>query len=209
MGFSKALVSALICLTLLLAGCSLSDGNGGGGNNDKGPVQAVFIGSSQLNDWTFSTSFPNNNYVKKAVLSDTSTEMLARFQADVVTPKPPRVVIWAGENDVDRGMALSTTQSNITQMHQMASAASIAVVLCTIPPKAGADAVQNPAIVTLNTWIKSYAADHNIAVADFYPVLVDANGDLKADYASGTEHLTAAAYQVITPIVQAAITAAK
>lgn len=208
MGFVKTLVSALICLTLLQAGCSLGDGSSGG-NNDKGPLQAVFIGSSQLNDWTFSVSFPNNNYVKKAVLSDTSTEMLARFQTDAVNPKPQVIVIWAGENDVDRGMPLSTTQSNVTQMRQLAVAASIPVVICTIPPKAGTDAVQNPTIVTLNSWLKSFAASNNVPVADFYPVLVDANGELKAEYASGTEHLTAAAYQAITPVVQAAISAAK
>lgn len=193
-------------IVLFLASCG-SDGSSGDHHNT--PVEAVFIGSSQLNDWIFSESFPNNNYVKKAGLSNTSAEMLARFQTDAISIKPKVIVIWAGENDIDRAMTLSETQSNITQMKQLAAAANIKVVLCTLSPKKGTEAVQNPTIVTLNTWIREFGTTTNTAVADFYPVLVDDNGELATQYARDNEHLTTAAYHAITPIVSAAIAQAQ
>lgn len=202
----KALVLHLVVsFVLALAGC----GSDGGSQQRSEAVEAVFIGSSQTSDWILSQSFPGRNFVKKAVLSDTSADMLARFQRDVIDVKPKVVLIWAGENDVDRRLPLATSQANITAMRQMAADASIRVVLGTVPPKGGSDAFQNPTIVNLNAWIRSYGTSSGTSVADFYAVLVGPSGEIKAEFANGTEHLSDSAYAAITPVASAAITHAE
>ncbi|HWR36957.1 MAG TPA: GDSL-type esterase/lipase family protein [Clostridia bacterium] len=201
---AKFCVAILLILELFALGC----GGGSGNSTRSQPVEVVFIGSSQTVDWQLPQSFPGKNYVKKGRLSDASADMLARFQTDVVGLKPRVVVIWAGENDIDRQLPLAQLQANIDAMRQQAATANIGVVFGTVPPKTGTDANQNPAIVEFNDWLRSYVASNKVQLADFYALLVDSAGMIKPEFANGTEHLTPAAYEVITPIAAAAIAAA-
>jgi lysophospholipase L1-like esterase len=203
-----------IVLGLAVALVFLSQSGCGGSSTEQNrnrsrDLEAVFIGSSQLSHWSLSESFPDRNFIRKAVSGDTSVEMLARFKTDVLDLKPQVAVIWAGENDIDKGVSLSTTQANIIAMRQQAVGAGIRVVLCTVPPKSGGSASQNPKIVAFNDWLRSLGATNAIPIADFYAVLVNTDGQLKPEFADGDEHLTQAAYTVVTPIVAAAIATAE
>jgi lysophospholipase L1-like esterase len=164
----------------------------------------VFIGSSQLLEWKFSDTFPNRNFVKKAVSSDTVDLMLARFQTDVVALKPKVVVIWAGENDIQRAVPLEEIQKNVMAMSDQALQANIRVVLCTLAPKAGPSSVQNPTIVQFNAWLRDFGANPKVT-ADFYQVLADASGNLRPEFAHGDQHFTAEAYVALTPVAVSAI----
>lgn len=172
--------------------------------------EAVFIGSSQLSDWVLKNSFPDKNYERQSGASDTSSDMLARFDSDVIALKPQVVVIWAGENDIDRQLSIDTLHSNIIAMRQKAIAANIRVVLCTVPPKAGTSVDQNPAIAALRDWLISYGASTSTVIADFYAVLSDGSGGIKPEYVqSDGEHLTDAAYAAIAPTTLTAISNAE
>lgn len=197
-------------LAIALAACFLLLGSGCG-NSAGDPPEAVFLGSSTTSNWDLVQSFPVKNYVNKGVIRNDTSDMLARFQPDVINLKPAVVVIWAGENDIQHGVALSTTQANISAMLQKASAAGIRVVFCTVQPKKGSAAVQNPAIEDFNQWLTTFAADNGAKVADYYSVLVDSSGNLTTQYAAAgsNEELSADGYAAITPVAAAAIAAAE
>jgi len=204
---SRIAVPVMAALMLVTLGCGSDSSTKQSQSAD--PPEAVFIGSSQTADWIFSQNFAGKNFVKTGEGSDTSADMLARFKRDVLDLKPRVVVIWAGENDIDRGLPLDQPRNNIAAMRQQAIDAGVRVVLCTLSPKTGASASQNPAIVEFNNLLRKFAADTATALADFYPALIDSNGALKAEFANGQEHLTSAAYAAISPIASAAITAAE
>jgi lysophospholipase L1-like esterase len=209
--YSKYLGFFVAALVLLAAACGAGSDNTTAktGASDPPAVEAVFIGSSQLNDWPLSDDFPGRNFVKKAVLSDTSALMLARFQTDVIALKPQVVVIWSGENDIQRKVPLDQIQQNITAMRDAAVQQKIRVVLCTLGPKAGTSSVENPMVVEFNAWLRDFAGRNSTAVADLYAVLADGQGNLRPEFAKGNDHLTLAAYSALTSIMSAAISQAE
>lgn len=73
---------------------------------------------------------------------NTSAQMLARFQTDVVNYKPRCVAILAGTNDTT---PLSQTLPNIKSMVKQALTAGIVPILATIPPS-GTAAISAPTI---------------------------------------------------------------
>jgi lysophospholipase L1-like esterase len=57
--------------------------------------------------------FPGKNYVNKGYSGDTSADMLARFQKDVVSNHTRVVQIWSGKNDIENSLLMRDLQKNI------------------------------------------------------------------------------------------------
>jgi hypothetical protein len=106
----------------------------------------VFIGDDVTSDWaTTSSAFTQNpNWINKGIPGQTSGQVLARFQTDVIDLHPAIVNIITGTYDVSNPSWVPTcgssstpainTCANITTMVQMATAAGIKVIVGTIPP---------------------------------------------------------------------------
>jgi hypothetical protein len=106
----------------------------------------VFIGDDVTADWaTTSPAFAQNpNWINKGVAGQTSGQVLARFQTDVIDLHPAVVNIITGTYDVSTpGWApecgvgnnpMIATCANLDAMAQMATAAGIKVIIGTIPP---------------------------------------------------------------------------
>ena len=60
-------------------------------------------------------------------------------------------------------------------------------------------------ILTLNAWLKSYAAEVNAIYVDYFSALVDEKGWLKDGLANDGLHPTADGYKIMAPIVSTAI----
>ena len=62
----------------------------------------VFIGDSITEFWErFDLLFfSNNNYINRGISSQTTSQILVRFEEDVIHIKPKKVVILAGINDI-------------------------------------------------------------------------------------------------------------
>jgi lysophospholipase L1-like esterase len=153
-----------------------------------GPV--VFIGDSI----TALFALPNlgqaewsqhSNWTNKGISGQTSGQVLARFETDVVDLKPAIVVILVGTNDVYPGWTAESSEANVEQMVEMATSAGIKVILGTIPPwncvdqavcglasLVDATTSRYARIDEWNAWLKQYAADHEIVVADYWSALV-------------------------------------
>ncbi len=60
-------------------------------------------------------------------------------------------------------------------------------------------------VIQLNAWIKNYAASHNCLYIDYYAAMVDENKGLKSELTYDGVHPNKAGYEVMQPLVEAAI----
>ena len=125
--------------------------------------------------------FQNNGYLDKGVSAENTSQMLARFQKDVVDLKPKVAVIMGGTNDLAQGTDKQQIVSNIGKMAEMASAAGIKVILCTVTPNNDNYSRLNPKnkgphIIELNDLLKEYAASKGFTWCDYWTALVASDG---------------------------------
>lgn len=143
-------------------------------DNHAGAPYAVFIGDSITANWNLDAAFPGVNVVNAGVGGQTSTQILARFDADVIARHPQVVVIEAGTNDLyyDQ-LPQSVTEANITEMVTMARANGIQPILAsTVPVSPAWYATRDPQRVTaLNDWLRSFATDQGVPFLDYYSAL--------------------------------------
>ena len=135
--------------------------------------------------------FAGHGYLDKGISGQNTTQMLARFQKDVIDLTPEAVVIMGGTNDLAQGVTKEDIVANIASMAQMATDAGIKVVLCSVTPCDDSySRLSNPKtkgahIVTLNGMIKSLADSNGYTYCDYWSSLVtDPVNDLslKAEY---------------------------
>ena len=189
--------------TLLLAGC--------GAAVQPAPVPkplntVVFMGDSITRRWDLATYFPGKTYTDVGIEGNTTAQMLARFETDVVAQHPDGVIILGGTNDLYYAEPVDVPEANLQAMCEAARAAGIVPLLSTIMPRGGAAALTNPQIVEVNAWIKAYGQRAGITVADYYPVMVGPDGEVLPGLTSDGIHPTAAGYAVVTPVAAAALT---
>ncbi len=118
--------------------------------------------------------------------ADTTDQMLARFDADVIAYHPAYVVILAGTAHLEPGIGPEAVEPGIAKMCALARSHGITPVMCTIPPDNEAG-VTIQEVNDLNAWITSYAKSHGYHVIDFYSLLNDPHkpGHMLSKYASG------------------------
>lgn len=190
----------LLLASLALLGCSPPE-NG-----------VVFLGDSITNAWgrEFTRQFPGKPYIARGVDGQTTSEMRARFQRDVITLKPRAVVILGGTNDVSGAhgvIPLDVTEQNLAAMAEMAKANGVRVILGSVLPMSISPRGR-ATIVTLNEWIRAYAARLGAEYVDFHSVMRDSSDAMRSDLSVDGIHPTADGYAIMAQRVEAAITAA-
>lgn len=193
------------------------------------PSTVVFIGDSVSEMWGNAQGAPefaqHPNWIDKGISGQTSSQLLARFQTDVIDLHPQIVHILVGTNDVYPGWTVEPSESsagngidssaNVKAMVQMAQANSIRVILATIPPwgcdaanctlaeTADPTASRYDRINAWNAWIEEYAVSQGIPVVDYHSALLAPDGE---HYVPGLTldgvHPSAAGYVVMTPMVE-------
>jgi lysophospholipase L1-like esterase len=182
-----------------------------------GEQRVVFYGNSITESWAkfFPTQFPGKPYIGRGISGQTTPQLLIRLRQDVVELKPAAVVILAGTNDIAGNTGPSTLEmieGNIVSMVEIAKANGIAVVLSSVLPvydypwKRGLEPARK--IVTLNAWLKNYAATHDVVYVDYHSSMVDEREGLPARFSSDGVHPNEAGYLVMAPLVEAGITQA-
>lgn len=115
--------------------------------------------------------------VNAGISGNTTAQMLARVQTDVVAYKPAVCVVLGGTNDSAAPVSLANFASNITGIVVALRKAAILPVLCTIPTINSAP--QRAIIIGYNNWLRRYASQQGITLLDYYPQTVDpATGNL-------------------------------
>ena len=132
--------------------------------------------------------FAGNGYIDKGISGQNTTQMLERFQKDVVDQNPKVVVIMGGTNDLAQGVSKDEIVDHILSMASMAEGAGIKVVLCTVTPNNDYYSKLDPHekgthIIALNEMLHEQATFRHYAWCDYWSALVADDGlSLKEEY---------------------------
>lgn len=175
--------------------------------------RVVFMGDSITQLWGLAE--PQDfgpSRVNRGISGQTTPQMLLRFKQDVLALKPAAVHILAGINDVAGNTGPTTledVQNNIMSMVELAKAHGITVILATpLPADRFSWAPQMkpaPTIIAYASWVRQYAAEQNLILADYYPILATPTGGLKPDLGPDGVHPNKAGYALMKPILEAAV----
>jgi lysophospholipase L1-like esterase len=180
----------------------------------QGEKRVVFMGNSITEGWgtIMPDFFTGKPFINRGISGQTTPQMVIRFHPDVVNLKPSVVVILAGINDIAGNTGPSTQQmieDNLAAMVEIAQANGIRVVLSSVLPafdfpwKPGMQPAEK--VVSLNNWIKSYAAKHNCVYLDYYTPMADERKGLRSAYTTDGVHPNLAGYKIMAPLAEKAI----
>jgi GDSL-like Lipase/Acylhydrolase family len=154
----------------------------------------VFMGDSITAYWPL---LDNN----QGIPGNHASEMLARFQTDVMGHGYARVVILAGTDDIVLPIAASSDALNqIASMAQMASGAGMQVILCEVTPLVG-DSYLNAEVVTFNAALINFAATNNYLLVDYYTPMARQPQYFNSD----AIHPNAAGYTVMEAVLSSVL----
>lgn len=139
--------------------------------------------SVSISDWTeFSANATIKNTLltgaahrlyKAGISGNTTAQMLARFDNDVLGHDTDILIINGGVNDVYYDTAASVITSNIAGMVAAANAAGIYTVVGTVTPRGSGTAPQKATINEVNEWIRANSSVLGYQCADNYSVVED------------------------------------
>lgn len=174
----------------------------------------VFMGNSITDHWAqlHPQFFANHNYVARGISGQTSSEMLVRFQADVIDLTPRVVIILAGANDIAQNNGYISEEhilQNIKSMCELAQAHGIQPAVCSITPSNHfswrPDMQPAQAIISMNKKLKLYAQQSGLCYIDYWSALAETDGSMKAEYTTDGCHLNEQGYQVMEKVVLKAL----
>lgn len=170
----------------------------------------VFMGNSITDCWadTVPAFFADNNFVGRGISGQVSSQMLVRFQEDVINLHPKVVVICCGTNDIAQNngpIKLEHILHNIKSMCQLARANKIKPVVCSTLPAKGfkwrPDMKPANDIIRLNEMIKAYAQENKIPYVDYHSALKDEENGLPRKYSKDGVHPNAQGYAVMESVI--------
>jgi lysophospholipase L1-like esterase len=153
-------------------------------NNQK----IIFIGNSITEMWTKKSFFfkSNTSFINKGISGQTTSEILNRFQNDVINKKPNTVIILAGINDIAENngpIKIEKIAENIFKMVELAKKEKINTIICSVLPanKILWNKSIKPSfkIIKLNMILKQFCKNNKIEYVDYYSEMVDWKGGLK------------------------------
>lgn len=181
-----------------------------------GEARVVFLGASITDFWgrKYGEFFPGKPYVNRGISGQVTSQLLVRFQQDVVHLKPAAVILAdAGANNIagNAGPAtLEMFQNDIVSIVAIARANHIRVILASLLPASRfpwkPEARPAEEIREWNEWLKSYARQQGMVYLDYYSALVDDEGGMKPELAfDAAVHPNSAGYAVMQPLAEKAI----
>lgn len=181
--------------------------------------EVVFMGDSTTDGWddAHPEFFTGNNFACRGISGQVTSQMLCRFQADVVALRPKIVVILCGINDIalnNGHIETNHTVENIKSMAQLAVANGIIPIICSITPtnhffwRSDVDDIA-PKVITLRDATEKMAYDDGYRYVDYYSAMVVGDGEIDPRYSDDRLHPNRAGYDVMEPIILSAIAAAR
>ncbi len=128
-------------------------------------LSTAFMGDSITQWWPM----PLND---RGIAGQTTTQMVGRFESDVLNQGFSRVVILGGTNDTIQGIDPAITLANLTTMAQQAASGGLRPILATIPPLFNSQGYFSAQVFSLNTSIRELAQRNGLLLLDYYAALV-------------------------------------
>ena len=177
--------------------------------NEFNENRIVFIGDSIIAGWNNHSLFIENSYyINRGINGQTTSQILHRFQQDVIDIKPKFVVILVGTNDIAKNLGpitLEQIQNNFISMIELAKANAIKIILCSVLP--AYQYYWNPKIkpvekiITLNAFLTSLPNNTNVFYLDFYTALEKENAMNKVFSEDGV-HPNTNGYSMMSEILK-------
>ena len=212
----KIILLFALALPLLVAGQQRDWANYGryaGTNASLTTAPAVvFMGNSITEGWGRNRPefFAENNFACRGISGQVSAQMLCRFRADAINLRPKAVVILAGTNDIAGNNGPIENEhiaENIVSMAELALAAGIRPILCSVLPAAKypwrpeIESVPEK-IADLNARLHQYAAERGLTWVDYYSAMDAGDGSMRSEYTKDGVHPTPEGYAVMEGIIR-------
>lgn len=175
-------------------------------------TKIVLMGDSITESWSSYSPdfFSNNSYlINKGISGETTSQMLDRFDADVLSLKPEGVIILAGINDIAQNtgyISVSEIFYNVVLMTNLAQKNNINPVLCSVLPanKLAWRPEIKPAelVVELNQKIKNYCKESNIVYLDYFSSMVGEKKELRPELTSDGVHPNKQGYIIMEELLE-------
>jgi lysophospholipase L1-like esterase len=180
------------------------------------PPKAVFIGDSITEAWAAGDpGLFADGVVGRGIAGQTSPQVLLRFMADVVSPRPAVVHLLVGINDIAGNTGPTTLtdyQQNMTAMFVLARAHGLRTIIGSLLPAGGfrwrPGIDPRPRIAEINCWLAAQAAGRDLVFADYHAALAEPDGTLRAEFTRDGVHPTAAGYAAMRATALAALASA-
>ncbi len=179
--------------------------------------RVVFFGDSITELWgVYAPSLFTNDVVNRGIGGQTTSQMVGRFQSDVIDLHPQVVHILAGINDIAGNTGPTTLawiEGNVRTMVELAKAHHIRVVLAAVLP--AARFAWRPSIEpiskvqALNFWMASLAKTEHVTFVDYGAVLDDGRHGFKTALTTDGVHPNADGYAAMRPLAERAISRAR
>lgn len=212
----KIILLFALALPLLVAGQQRDWANYGryaGTNASLTTAPAVvFMGNSITEGWGRNRPefFAENNFACRGISGQVSAQMLCRFRADAINLRPKAVVILAGTNDIAGNNGPIENEhiaENIVSMAELALAAGIRPILCSVLPAAKypwrpeIESVPEK-IADLNARLQQYAAKRGLTWVDYYSAMDAGDGSMRSEYTKDGVHPTPEGYAVMEGVIR-------
>lgn len=169
----------------------------------------VLLGASITQLWELERYFgADHPFVNKGINGQFSGQYLLRFKRDVIDCHPKAVVIKLCAINITRNIPFEISRDNVIVMTQLAQANGIQPILAsTIPVTEEFDRRRSPKDITqeikeFNTWLKSYAQQHQFLFLDFFSAMSDDNGYLKPELSRDGLHPNDRGYEVMSRLMK-------
>jgi len=186
------------------------------GEPKPGEQRVIFFGDSITDGWHLDQYFSGKGYINRGISGQTTSQMVLRFQQDVVNLKPAVVVVLAGTNDIAGNtgpISIEDIEANYTALADLARAHGIRLIFSSVTPvndytpeSQNFFAQRDPAkILALNAWLKNYCSANGLVYLDYFSAMVDDKGLLRKDLAVDGLHPDDAGYRIMAPLAEAAV----
>ena len=175
------------------------------------PKTVILIGDSITESWKgYSPGFfaENPYLINKGVGSETTSQILDRFNKDVVSLGPEFVIILAGINDIAQNtgyISVSETFANIINMAETANSHNITPVLCSVLPAYNIawrpEIKSADLVIELNDRLKNYCIENNTVFLDYFSSMVGEKKELRSELTYDGVHPDKEGYVVMERVL--------
>lgn len=175
------------------------------------PVTVVFFGDSRAAMWVEPDNINDVSFINRGIGSQTSTQVLGRFDQHILPLHPNIIVVQVGINDLktiplfpkQKATIISNCKTNIHKIVARAVKQDATVILTTIFPIGPVPLIRQPfwspdvakAVEDVNAYLYSLKAK-NVLILDAYSLLVEEQ-HVKSQYIYDTLHINPRGYQVL------------
>ena len=169
----------------------------------------VFFGDSRAEMWRVSANLKGFSFVNRGIGSQTSAQVLGRFEYHVLPLNPDIIIVQVGINDLkaiplfpeQKAVIIANCKNNIQKLIVGSLDSGATVILTTIFPIGPVPLTRQPfwspdisqAVDEVNAYLRSLKAK-NVLILDAYSLLVEKER-VKSNYVYDTLHINQRGYE--------------